>query len=365
MKRSGLAAIVILALARSAVAQEEDAGTDAGEPDAAELDAGQPLDATVQTVQPVQPIAPQPVFQTNEYPESQAPAPLVPVGPMRRDAGELVLLYVVSIQWGGTLSLFVDAMAQSGNAYASVTPVGGFLTLLTGALGAGLPALVDVAFEKRNGVAQTVTTGMLIGLGEGLAWNEYFANRATTSFHTYTKDMAWIFGGETVGLASGLVTAALVPTTPGRAAWVETTGLFGGLFAASVTGAAYRASTYNQWDREGNRDVGLAGAIVGLAGTATGIATSNLLSPSVLRVHLIDLGWIGGAIIPAIACNRCNPSDSFAAIAVGSGIGFATTFLATAWLPKDLGRGAKPPPAMPYALPTATGGVEVGFGGTF
>jgi hypothetical protein len=358
MRRSGLAAIVVFALARSAVAQEDDGGTDASEPDATEVDAGVQPDVTVQPIQPV--------FEASEYPESTPPAPIVPAGPVRRQAGELVLLYVVSIQWGGTLSLFIDAMAQSGNAYAGVTAAGGLGALATGALGAGLPALIDLAFEKRNGVAQTVATGMLIGLGEGIAWNEYFANRATTSFHTYTKDMAWIFGGETLGLASGLVVAALVPTTPGRAAWVETTGLFGGLFAASVAGAASRASTYNQWDREGNRNAGLAGAIVGLAGTATGIATADLLSPSVLRVHLIDLGWIGGAMIPGLACiNHCNPSDSFAAIAVGSGIGFATTFLATAWLPKDLGRGAKPPPAMPYAVPTETGGVEIGFGGTF
>jgi hypothetical protein len=202
---------------------------------------------------------------------------------------------------------------------------------------------------------------MLLGLGEGIALNEYFSNRAITSFHTLTKDVWATFGGASLGMLTGFVVAAFVPTTPGRAAWVETTGLFSGVLFASIAGAVSRPSDSTiGFDRESRRNVGIAGAIAGGAGIVTGLSTATLLSPSELRVHLIDLGWIAGAAIPALACNKCAAPDAFAAMAIGSSVGFAATFLATMHLKHDGRPPSLHPTFTPYALPIPSGGLEVG-----
>ena len=290
--------------------------------------------------------------------------PPKPPNHQRREAGEQTLFYIASIGWAGMLPIFFDGVGTADNPYAQVNLGVDFVVPLVAPLGLAIPPLVDLAYGKRRGVPQTITTSMLLGLGEGIALDEYFANRATTSFHTLTKDTAWIFGGTTLGLISGLVIAGFVPTTPGRAAWVATTGLFSGALVASIAGAASRPPSTSTvtFDREGNRNVDIAGAIAGGAGIITGLSTATLLSPSELRVHLIDLGWIGGAVVSGLACNKCPAPDAFAAISVGSAVGFAATFLATIPLKHD-----GHPPSLhpqqfsPYAMPLATGGFQVGI----
>ena len=278
----------------------------------------------------------------------------------KRDPGEISLLYVTGIGWGVSAGVALDGLANSGNAYAGANPfVLAVVCPLTGSvLGAGVGFGVDQAFHKRPGAAQVVTTSMLLGLGEGIALDEYFSNRSQTSFHTYTKDAAWVFLGPAVGLATGLAVDALVHTTPGRAAWVETTGLFTGFMAASIVGAAH-----SSFGREGNRDVGLAWAIGGAAGIAGGVASARWLSPGSLRVHLVDLGWITGMVAPALACiDHCSPEDTFLAMAVGGAVGFAGAFLATGWMPRHI-RGHDLPPVAPVVTPTDHGGLTVGLAG--
>jgi hypothetical protein len=280
----------------------------------------------------------------------------------KRGAGEQTLLYIVSIGWAGAIPIWVNGVAVSDNAYAQANIAADILVPFVAPLGLVIPPLVDLAYHKRRGVPQTITSSMLLGFGEGLALNEYFANRASTSFHTLTKDAWWLFGGTTVGMISGLAIAGFVPTTPGRAAWVATTGLFTGLFAGSMAGAASRPSDPSvSFDREGRRNVGITAALAGGAGIAAGLSTATLLSPSELRVHLIDLGWISGAVISGLACNKCPAPDAFAAIGIGSALGFGTLFAATFGLKQD-----GHPPSLhplnvtPYAFPTASGGLEVG-----
>ncbi len=281
----------------------------------------------------------------------------------RREAGEQTLLYLASIGWAGMIPIFFAGVGSADNAYAQVNIGVDLLVPLVAPVGLAIPPLVDLAYRKRRGVPQTITTSMLLGLGEGIALNEYFANRASTSFHTLTKDTAWIFGGTTLGLISGLTIAGFVPTTPGRAAWVATTGLFTGVLAASVAGAASRPSDPSiGFDSEGRRNVGIAGAIAGGAGIVTGLSTATLLSPSELRVHLIDLGWICGAVVSGLACNHCPAPDTFAAVGIGSAIGFTATFLATLPMKHD-----GLPPSLhaiqfaPFAYPIASGGLQVGI----
>ncbi len=286
------------------------------------------------------------------------------VDPNARRPGELVLLYMTGIAWGGSIGVFIDAAQYVDRPAASVDP-GVLLAPLTAGVGCLLPTVVDVAYGKRRGAANTVSSAMLLGLGEAIALNEYFSNRASTSFHTYTKDAAWVFGGMTAGLATGLTVAAMVRTTPGRAAWVETTGLFGGLFVASLTGAVSRSSP--TFGREDIRDVGLAGAIAGAAGITVGLSTATALSPSVLRVHLIDLGWILPTVVAGIACAKCNTPDTFTAMAIAGGAGFAGAFAGTMTLPQT-GLAPTAPRGdvafAPFALPLPTGGFEVGVGGS-
>jgi hypothetical protein len=295
------------------------------------------------------------------------PAVVKPKPPpwQKRGAGEQSLFYVASIAWAGSIPIFINGLASADNAYAQVNLAVDFLVPLVAPAGILVPVLVDFAYAKRRGVPQTITTSMLLGFGEGIALNEYFSNRASTSFHTLTKDAWWLFGGATAGMISGLAIAAFVPTTPGRAAWVGTTGLFTGLLAGSIAGAASRPSDPTVgFDNEGRRNVGITAALAGGVGIAAGLSTATLLSPSELRVHIIDLGWIGGAVVSGLACNKCRAPDTFAAVGIGSAIGFAATFLATLPLKQD-----GHPPSLhpiqlaPYAYPTA-GGLEVGLAAT-
>jgi len=284
--------------------------------------------------------------------------------PPKRDPNELVLLYLATIGWGGSASFFVDGLAQVSNPYASVTAWAFVFAPATAGLASALPNVIDRAFDRRPGVAQTVTTSMLLGLGEGIALNEFFSNRASDSFHSYAKDAAWAFGASTAGLFGGLAVAGLVRTTRGRAAWVATTGLFGGLFAASVVGAIARPDGYPSpsFDRDGRRDVGLAAAIGGAAGIAGGIATAKWIAPTVLRVHLIDLAWITGTSVAGLACiDRCDAPTTFAAMAAAGGGAFGATLALTSLLPRDDGVPAAHAP-MPYASPLP-GGFQVGIGG--
>lgn len=289
-----------------------------------------------------------------------------PKPPPRRKAGELTLLYVAGIGWGGSIAVFADA-AQYADRPAASADAGILLAPLTAGVGCLLPTIVDVAFGKRPGAAQTVTSAMVLAAGESVALDEYFSNRASTSFHTYTKDAAWAFGGTTVGLATGLALAALVRTTPGRAAWVETTGMFAGVFAAGVAGAASRPpNAFAQFGRENIRNVALTGALAGAAGITLGVGTATLLSPSVLRDHIIDLGWMVPAAVAVAACSKCQASDAFAAMTVAGGAGFVVAFLATIALPQAGLSSVRSPTAIdlaPFAMPLPTGGFEVGLGG--
>jgi len=275
-----------------------------------------------------------------------------------RSKGELAQLYVVSIGWAASAAVFIDALQYTDRPYASAD-FGVFAGVLTASAGAIIPFGVDTAFGRRPGAAQVVATSMVLGLGEAIALNEYFANRSVSSFHSYTKDATWVFVGPGVGLVTGFVVDALVHTTPGRALWVETTGLFGGVFIGSLVGAAHTGT----FAREANRDVGLASAIGGVAGIATGIATSRWISPSSLRAYLVDAGFISGAAIPALACiGKCSAQGAFAAIAIGGGLGFGMTLLSTAWLPREV-RGTLPK-IDPYVMPVVGGGVTFGVGGS-
>jgi len=301
-----------------------------------------------------------------DNPELPPPEPLASPAPRaHRDSSEIVLLYFASIGWAGSASVFVDGVAQASNPYASATAWAYLLAPATGALGVIVPPLVDRAYDRRPGVAQTITTSMLVGLGEGIALNEYFSNRAIDSFHSYTKDAAWVFGGTSAGLATGLVLAAVVHTTPGRAAWVATTGIFGGLFAASLAGVASRPQGYPnpEFDRDGIRNVGITAAIAGAAGVAGGVATASWISPSTLRVHLIDLAWIGGMTIPGLACiNHCSPEATFALMGTGGAVGFGSALALTALMPRG-SRDDRGVAMLPFASPLPGGGLEVGFGG--
>jgi hypothetical protein len=310
----------------------------------------------------------EPGEQSIETPPGQLPPPSNGTSTheprAKRKSGELVLLYMTGIAWGGSAGVFVDALQYANRPAASADLGAVLLAPLAAGVGCLLPTVVDAAYGRRPGAAQTVASSMLIGLGEAVALNEYFGNRASTSFHTYTKDAAWIFGGLTAGMATGLGIAGLVKTTPGRAAWVETTGLFGGVFAASLTGAFSRHSGLTPFGREDIRNVAVAGALVGAAGVGVGLGTATLLSPSVLRVHIIDLGWIGATAAAVAACSKCQPADAFTASAVAGGVGFAATFLATMSLPKVGLAETFAPPVTPYAMPLPGGGLEVGVGGT-
>ncbi len=274
---------------------------------------------------------------------------------------ELASLYVTTSVYAGTLAVFLEAAPRADNVYASIPPIEAALVVPAfSALGAAATAVVTTMLPLKRGDAEVVSTGILLGLGEGIALNEWSSNRTTESFHTLFKDAAWVFGTASVGLVSGVVIAALTRTTTGRAGWVGTTGLFGGLLAGSIVGAVHRS-----WDRQGNRDVGLASAIGGVGGAALGVVTALAMSPSSLRVHIIDASWTSGmaiAALIALTSHGSKPADAFLAMSIGGTVGFTTSFLGTMGMKK--GQIHDPVDSItPFATPLAGGGFQLGLGG--
>ncbi len=320
-------------------------------------------------------IAPAPARSAGVWTEPTAPgrlpAPAVHRDRTRRSADELVLLYVGAVGHGILTGFFVDSLTKNGNPTAGASVAG--LLLGAGFAGANVTAvaLLDNAHLLRYGVPQSMFAGAMIGLGEGVAWNEWAGNRAKSSFHSYTKDMAYIWTMTTGGAVIGAIAGSAVRTTPGRSTWVYDVSFASGLFAAGLAGAASGDTAlkdHSGTSNEANRNVGLSAALAGLGGLGAGIFTAGPLSMSSGRAHLIEAGWLGGSLFAGGLCGAysCSPTGAFAAMAIGDAVGFVGTFFATIGMKPDPLSEHEPDKGMsfvPMITPT-NGGLQIGLAGS-
>ena len=262
--------------------------------------------------------------------------------PYTRTTDELVFLYIATPMYGFTTGFWIDALVTGTDGWSSrSTGTGAFFSGLgvTG-LAALSVAMLDGGKKFKYGGPQSITTGLMVGCGEGMAMALWAGNRSETSFSTYRKFTSYVWGLSTAGIAAGSIVAATIPTTPGRSSWVGSTALAGGVFLGGMAGAFTPQGTGS--NDESVRSFGLTAAIGGLAGVGAGILTAPLLSPSIARVRFIDLSWVSGAVLSLGFCatygnsgRGCTERTAFGAMSAGAGVGFIVGALATMGLKGD------------------------------
>jgi len=205
-----------------------------------------------------------------------------------RTSDELATLYLASVGYGLGTGAWLAVQTEPKSAAAGVLPALG----LAGVAAAGV-ALADARGGLKYGVPQSITTGLALGLAEGGVWALWNQSRVNSSDEWDDKTLAnVIWGSATFGAVAGGVVGTLAGTTPGRASFVGSSGLWtgaiSGLVAASFSG-----------DENDERDDNalLAGAIGLNAGAVGGALLAGPVSPSVARVRFIDLGGIAGGVL--------------------------------------------------------------------
>lgn len=302
--------------------------------------------------------------------EMPPPMPAPSKGPRMRTGDELVVLLGTAPAYGVATGFFLDSLLiRRRNSPTSGVPL---LALgITGFAGLSI-AMLEYAGKFRYGVPQSISTGIVMGAAEGIS----IATFAVTSkngnsdygYRTFTS-LTWGFA--TAGGIAGGILGSTMTTSPGRSAWVGTTGLVTGLLAGGIAGAATPKDVQLQF-----HNFGITSAIGGAVGLGVGFATAGLIGPSMARVRYVDLAWFSGGAIgvgTCVATAKCSSAAAFSALTIGTVIGFAAGFFGTWGMGRETLPGeAQPPPkglaavldhASPYVSPAEYGGLMFGVGG--
>jgi hypothetical protein len=248
-----------------------------------------------------------------------------------RTSDEIVSLYTSAIFYGLGTGAWIDVLTQGSSAASLILP-----SLIAGGAAAGGVALMDSGRGLRYGVPQSIVSGMYLGLEEGVLWALWSSTSSNEWSGPAMASVIW--GATTVGAMAGGLVAQLGSTTPGRAAYVGSTGLWtgtvAGLLAEAVTPSTASSSALS---------APLAVGAVGVAaGAIAGIVTATGVSPSIAHVRFIDLGGLVGFIAAGglyfAAANQNANAQAFSAIAAAGTIaGLGTAWYATRSMPRDDG----------------------------
>ncbi len=277
-----------------------------------------------------------------------------------RTTDELVLLYTNAVFYGVGTGVFVGTVTDARSVAGYVLPMIG-----TAGLGTGLVYAADRGKGIPYGVPQSITTGMYLGLEQGLLWTIWQESKTRSDRWEESTIATVIWASSTLGGVAGGLIGANTNATPGRASWVGSAGLWTGAVAGLVGLAAHGTGRGEEGSFALSAAVGVA------AGAVTGLATAVAVSPSIARVRFIDLGGIAGGLLAgglyAVAAERGNGSVTAAALvtAVGIGGGLGVAAWLTSGMPKDEGvRGKEEARIVPTVAPTR-GGATFGLAGTF
>jgi hypothetical protein len=205
----------------------------------------------------------------------------------RRTTDELAILYTQSVFYGLGTGAWIAVLSKPDSAAGGILPA---LALAGGS--AGLVAILDRGDGLGYGVAQSIVTGMNIGLEEGLAltlWNQARVRRSDEWSGSTMGTVIW--GLSTAGALTGGIVGSVAGTTPGRASFVGSTALWSGV----VSGLTLGALVTNDATAD---EKALLGAGIGInAGAALGAAFASDVSPSIARVRYLDLGGLAGGLL--------------------------------------------------------------------
>ena len=279
-----------------------------------------------------------------------------------RTTDEIAGLYTAAAFYGLGTGLWFDVHTDPNTVAGVVVP----MVLASGAA-VGTVALLDVGHPLKYGVPSSIASGMTLGLQEGLVlalWNQSQDDVSARWSGTAAADVLW--GLTTLGAVGGGVLGATLGATPGRAAFVESSGLWAGV----VTGFA--AVAFHSSDLNRGADALFAADIGMNFGAVGGLLAAGPVSPSVARVSFLNLGAIGGGLLTgalylAAAGNNLDARAGLGVTALGIAGGVGIAWAATARMPPD-----RPEPSRsdasssfhftPAVLPVA-GGAAIGMRG--
>jgi energy-converting hydrogenase Eha subunit A len=278
-----------------------------------------------------------------------------------RTADEIGVLYTTSVVYGIATGLWLDVQTEPKSVSTGVLPP----LLLAGAAVGGV-ALLDSGRGLRYGVAQSMASGLYIGLWQGIAWTTYL--QATTSHQNQlsTKQYATaLWSSATLGAVVGGVVGTASSTTPGRASFVSSATLW----PALVLGLGVAGMSADNQYRDDHAF--LAASLGATGGVVAGILTAGTVSPTTARVRFLDLGGLGGTLVGgglylAAANNHSKFEPAAIMTALGASAGLAVAWVATSNMPRD--EGAVPRTASFDVHPQLSpqhGGASLGFAGSF
>lgn len=283
-----------------------------------------------------------------------------------RTTDEISVLYLNSVLYGLGSGAWLATLSEPKEPASAILPALG----LAGAA-AGAVALLDHRAHFAYGVPASAVTGLYIGLEEGLTWSIWNQAKAAYYDEWHASTVATvIWGSATAGLITGATVGSLAGTTPGRASYVGSTALWGGVLSGLFT------ASLSADDRAQRDDHALLGAALGTnVGTVAGILSAGTLSPSVARVRFMDLGGIGGGILASgiyvSAADRLSEDNArglFGVTALGIASGLAVAAVLTQGLPADRGSAVNESASALDFEPTlipVRGGTLIGAAGTF
>jgi hypothetical protein len=277
----------------------------------------------------------------------------------KRTTDELVSLYTNAVFYGIGTGVWLATITEPKSAAAGILP-----TIALTAASVGTVIALDSGRGFRYGVAQSIVSGLYIGLESGIAWTVWQNNRKGEKDLEGKEQGTIIWGLSTLGAVGGGVLGQVLGTTPGRSSWVGSTALWSGLIFAFTTGALVKE------DDPPPEVFAAAGVGLGL-GTVTGLATAGAASPSIARVRFLDLGGLAGGLLSAglyvaIANDKANGRAASGITALGGLAGLAGAWAITSSMPDDRLRTEEPPETVakirPMLMPTNGGGM-MGVGG--
>ena len=278
-----------------------------------------------------------------------------------RTADEIGVLYMTSVLYGISTGLWLDVQTEPSGVSTGVLPP----LLLAGAAVGGV-ALLDSGRGLRYGVAQSIASGLYIGLWQGIAWTTYLQASTSHQNQLSTKQYATaLWSSATLGAVVGGVVGTASSTTPGRASFVSSASLW----PAFVLGMGVAGMSADNQYRDDHAF--LAASLGATGGVVAGILAAGTVSPTTARVRFLDLGGLGGTLVGgglylAAAGNHSNFEPAAIMTAVGASAGLAVAWVATSNMPRD--EGAVPRTASFDVHPQLSpqhGGATLGFAGTF
>lgn len=277
----------------------------------------------------------------------------------KRTTDELVSLYTNAVFYGIGTGVWLATITDPKTPAAGILP-----TIALTAASVGTVIALDSGRGFRYGVAQSIVSGLYIGLESGIAWTVWHNNRKGEKDLEAKEQGTIIWAMSTAGALTGGILGQVLGTTPGRSSWVGSTALWSGLIFAFTTGALVKEDDFPP------EVFAAAGVGLGL-GTVTGLATASVASPSIARVRFLDLGGLAGGLVSAalyvaIANDKANGRAASGITALGGAAGLAAAWAITSGMADDRLRTEEPPETVakirPMLMPTNGGGM-MGIGG--